>query len=87
MLMNLGQRHKPPTVGLKIKLTPGVSCAERDVFDPLSFFEDVRKTEQDTECMNSDVDLISETLNFPRGRKDFLIGTGFEKRFRATDRS
>lgn len=41
---------------LQIKLAPCVSRAERYVFNMLSFFENVRKTKQDPEGVNCDID-------------------------------
>jgi hypothetical protein len=63
-------------VGLKIKLASGVSCAERNLFNLFSDFEDMWQAEQDAEGMNNDIDLTRETLNLGCGHKHFVRGGG-----------
>jgi len=37
-----------PQVRLKVEFPPGATRAKREVFDPLTWFEDMRQTPQDT---------------------------------------
>src|ERR1019366_3453234 len=69
-------------VGLKIKLASGVSCAERNLFNLLSDFEDMWQAEQDAEGMINDIDLTRETLHLRCGHKHFVRGAVASKRKR-----
>ena len=66
-------------VGLKIKLASGVSCAERNLFNLLSDFEDMWQAEQDAEGMNNDIELTRETLHLRCGHKHFVRGGRLQK--------
>ena len=74
-------------VGLKIKLASGVSCAERNLFNLLSDFEDMWQAEQDAEGMNNDIDLTRETLHLRCCHKHFVRGGRLQKKAPGAERS
>ena len=72
-------------VGLKIELASGVPCAERNLFNLLSDFEDMWQAEQDAKGMNNDIDLTRQTLHLRCGHKHFIRGSRLQKKAPGAD--